>query len=389
METNLTEVYLDNSATTRCSERAKDIMVKILMEDYGNPSSLHMKGVEAENYIKEAKKKIAKTMKVDEKEILFTSGGTESNNTALIGAALANRRAGNHIITTSIEHASVSATAAYLEELGFRVTYLKVDKDGLISLDELRDAVCEDTILVSMMMVNNEIGALEPIEEAIRVIREKNPKTLVHVDAIQAYGKYRIFPKKMGIDLLSVSGHKIHAPKGTGFLFIKDKTKVKPLIYGGGQQKGMRSGTENVPGIAALGEASAEIYEDFEEKIEHLYQIKERFVNGVSQIEGVSLNGKTGRDSAPQIVSVSIDGVRSEVMLHTLEDRKIYVSAGSACSSNKPSVSHTLTGIGLKSNLLDSTIRFSFSVHTTEEEIDYALDVMKEVVPKLRRYTRK
>ena len=389
METNLTEVYLDNSATTRCSERAKDIMVKVLMEDYGNPSSLHMKGVEAENYIKEAKKKIAKTMKVDEKEILFTSGGTESNNTALIGAALANKRAGNHIITTSIEHASVSATAAYLEELGFRVTYLKVDKDGLISLDELREAVCEDTILVSMMMVNNEIGALEPIEEAIRVIREKNPKTLVHVDAIQAYGKYRIFPKKIGIDLLSVSGHKIHAPKGTGFLFIKDKTKVKPLIYGGGQQKGMRSGTENVPGVAALGEASAEIYEDFEEKIEHLYQIKERFVNGVSQIEGVSLNGKTGRDSAPQIVSVSIDGVRSEVMLHTLEDRKIYVSAGSACSSNKPSVSHTLAGIGLKSSLLDSTIRFSFSVHTTEEEIDYALDVMKEVVPKLRRYTRK
>lgn len=389
METNLTEVYLDNSATTRCSERAKDIMVKVLMEDYGNPSSLHMKGVEAENYIKEAKKKIAKTMKVDEKEILFTSGGTESNNTALIGAALANKRAGSHIITTSIEHASVSATAAYLEELGFRVTYLKVDKDGLISLDELREAVCEDTILVSMMMVNNEIGALEPIEEAIRVIREKNPKTLVHVDAIQAYGKYRIFPKKIGIDLLSVSGHKIHAPKGTGFLFIKDKTKVKPLIYGGGQQKGMRSGTENVPGVAALGEASAEIYEDFEEKIEHLYRIKERFVNGVSQIEGVSLNGKTGRDSAPQIVSVSIDGVRSEVMLHTLEDRKIYVSAGSACSSNKPSVSHTLTGIGLKSSLLDSTIRFSFSVHTTEEEIDYALDVMKEVVPKLRRYTRK
>ena len=220
METNLTEVYLDNSATTRCSERAKDLMVKVLMEDYGNPSSLHMKGVEAENYIKEAKKKIAK------KEIFFTSGGTESNNTALIGAALANKRAGNHIITTSIEHASVSAVTGYLEELGFRVTYLKVDADGIISLDELREAVCEDTILVSMMMVNNEIGAVEPIEEAIKVIKEKNPNTLVHVDAIQAYGKYRIFPKKLGIDMLSVSGHKIHAPKGTGFLFIKDKTKV-------------------------------------------------------------------------------------------------------------------------------------------------------------------
>lgn len=389
METNLTEVYLDNSATTRCSERAKDLMVKVLMEDYGNPSSLHMKGVEAENYIKEAKKKIAKTLKVDEKEILFTSGGTESNNTALIGAALANKRAGNHIITTSIEHASVSAVTGYLEELGFRVTYLKVDADGIISLDELREAVCEDTILVSMMMVNNEIGAVEPIEEAIKVIKEKNPNTLVHVDAIQSYGKYRIFPKKLGIDMLSVSGHKIHAPKGTGFLFIKDKTKVKPLIYGGGQQKGMRSGTENVPGVAALGEAAEEIYENFEEKIDHLYQIKQRFVEGVLKIEGVSVNGKTGRDSAPQIVSVSIDGVRSEVMLHTLEDRKIYVSAGSACSSNKPSVSHTLTNIGLKGSLLDSTIRFSFSVHTTEEEIDYALEVMNEVVPKLRRYTRK
>lgn len=389
METNLTEVYLDNSATTRCSERAKDLMVKVLMEDYGNPSSLHMKGVEAENYIKEAKKKIAKTLKVDEKEILFTSGGTESNNTALIGAALANKRAGNHIITTSIEHASVSAVAGCLEELGFRVTYLKVDEDGIISLDELREAVCEDTILVSMMMVNNEIGAVEPIEEAIKVIKEKNPNTLVHVDAIQAYGKYRIFPKKLGIDMLSVSGHKIHAPKGTGFLFIKDKTKVKPLIYGGGQQKGMRSGTENVSGVAALGEASEEIYENFEEKIDHLYQIKQRFVEGVLKIEGVSVNGKTGRDSAPQIVSVSIDGVRSEVMLHTLEDRKIYVSAGSACSSNKPSVSHTLANIGLKGSLLDSTIRFSFSVHTTEEEIDYALEVMNEVVPKLRRYTRK
>lgn len=389
METNLTEVYLDNSATTRCSERAKDLMVKVLMEDYGNPSSLHMKGVEAENYIKEAKKKIAKTLKVDEKEILFTSGGTESNNTALIGAALANKRAGNHIITTSIEHASVSAVTGYLEELGFRVTYLKVDADGIISLDELQEAVCEDTILVSMMMVNNEIGAVEPIEEAIKVIKEKNPNTLVHVDAIQAYGKYRIFPKKLGIDMLSVSGHKIHAPKGTGFLFIKDKTKVKPLIYGGGQQKGMRSGTENVPGVAALGEAAEEIYENFEEKIDHLYQIKQRFVEGVLKIEGVSVNGKTGRDSAPQIVSVSIDGVRSEVMLHTLEDRKIYVSAGSACSSNKPSVSHTLANIGLKGSLLDSTIRFSFSVHTTEEEIDYALEVMNEVVPKLRRYTRK
>ena len=383
------QAYLDNSATTRCSERAKNLMVQLLMEDYGNPSSLHMKGVEAEKYIKEAKNKIAKTLKADEKEIFFTSGGTESNNMALIGTALANKRAGNHIITTSIEHASVSAPLAYLEELGFRVTYLKVDSDGIISLEELEKEVCEDTILVSLMMVNNEIGAVEPIEEAVKVIKDKNPKTIVHVDAIQAYGKYRIYPKKIGIDLLSVSGHKIHAPKGTGFLFIKDKTKVKPLIYGGGQQKGMRSGTENVPGVAALAEASVEIYEDFDAKIEHLYSLKERFVEGAKKIEGITINGRTGRDSAPQIVSVSIDGVRSEVMLHTLEDREIYVSAGSACSSNKPSVSHTLTSIGLKRNLLDSTIRFSFCVNTTEEEIDYALKVLGEVVPTLRKYTRK
>ena len=383
------QAYLDNSATTQCSKRATDLMVKLLTEDYGNPSSMHMKGVEAENYIKEAKEKIAKTLKIDEKEIVFTSGGTESNNMALIGAALANKRAGNHIITTSIEHASVSATTAYLEELGFKVTYLKVDADGIISLEELKEAVTDETILVSLMMVNNEMGAVEPIEEAAKIIKAKNPKTLLHVDAIQAYGKYRIYPKKMGIDLLSVSGHKIHAPKGTGFLFIRDKVKVKPLIYGGGQQKGMRSGTENVPGVAALGEAAAEIYEDFDAKIDHLYALKARFIEGLKGIDGVSVNGKTGRDSAPQIVSVSIEGVRSEVMLHTLEDRGIYVSAGSACSSNKPAVSATLTAIGLKKNLLDSTIRFSFCVNTTEEEIDYALSVMREVIPMLQRYTRR
>ena len=383
------QAYLDNSATTRCSKRAADMMVKLLTEDFGNPSSMHMKGVEAENYIKDAKKKIAKTLKIDEKEIVFTSGGTESNNMALIGAALANKRVGNHIITTSIEHASVAAVAAYLEELGFRVTYLKVDENGLISLEELREAVTDETILVSLMMVNNEIGAVEPIEEAAKVIKAKNPKTLLHVDAIQAYGKYRIYPKKMGIDLLSVSGHKIHAPKGTGFLFIRDKVKVKPLIYGGGQQKGMRSGTENVPGVAALAEAAVEVYEDFDVKIDHLYALKERFISGLQGIDGVTINGKTGRDSAPQIVSVSIEGVRSEVMLHTLEDRDIYVSAGSACASNKPAVSATLTAIGLKKNLLDSTIRFSFCKDTTEEEIDYALSVMQEVIPKLQKYTRK
>lgn len=383
------QAYLDNSATTRCSERAKDLMVKILMEDYGNPSSLHTMGMTAENYIKEAKTRIAATLKAEEKEILFTSGGTESNNTALIGAAMANKRSGNHIITTAVEHASVSAVMAYLQEQGFRVTYLSVDRDGIVSLDELREAVCDDTILVSMMMVNNEMGAVEPIAEAVKLIKAKNPNTLVHVDAIQAYGKYRIYPKKLGIDLLSVSGHKIHAPKGTGFLYIKDKTKIKPLIYGGGQQKGMRSGTENVPGAAALGMAAMEIYEDFETKIEHMYALKERFVQGVTEIEGVTVNGKTGRESAPQIVSVTVSGVRSEVLLHSLEEKGVFVSAGSACSSNKPAPSRTLQAIGLSNDELESTVRFSFSVFTTEAEIDYALEQMREIVPFRRKYARK
>ncbi|MBO5069553.1 MAG: cysteine desulfurase [Roseburia sp.] len=383
------QAYLDNSATTRCSERAKNLMVKILTEDYGNPSSLHNMGKNAEDYITEARAKIAKTLKVAEKEIVFTSGGTESNNMAIIGAAMANHRAGKHIITTAIEHASVSATTAFLEEQGYEVTYLKVDRDGLISLEELKDAIREDTILVSVMMVNNEIGAVEPIEEAGRVIKAKNPNTLFHVDAIQAYGKYRIYPKKMGIDLLSVSGHKIHAPKGTGFLYIRDKVKVKPIIYGGGQQKGMRSGTENVPGVAALGEAAAEIYENFDEKIARMYALKERFIAGVTQIEGVTVNGRTGTDSAPQIVSVSIEDVRSEVMLHSLEEAEVYVSAGSACSSNKPSVSHTLQGIGLPKKLLESTIRISFCVYTTEEEVDYAIEKFKEIIPFRRKFTRK
>lgn len=382
------EAYLDNSATTRCSDRAFALMQKVLLEDYGNPSSLHMKGVEAERYVKAAREKIAKTLKVTEKEIIFTSGGTESNNLAILGTAFANRRAGNRIITTAVEHASVANPMKFLEEEGFEVIYLPVDENGVISLKDLEEALSDQTILVSLMHVNNEIGAVEPVEEAAALVHEKCPKALVHVDAIQSYGKFRIYPKKSGIDLLSVSGHKIHGPKGSGFLYVKEKTKIKPIIYGGGQQNGMRSGTENVSGIAGLGEAAAEIYEDFKDKQDRLYALKERFIQAVTTIPGVSVNGKTGRDSAPHIVSVSVEGVRAEVLLHSLEDKQIYVSSGSACSSNKPAVSRTLKGIGLKQNLLDSTVRFSFSVHTTEEEIDYAADVLKTLVPALQKYTR-
>lgn len=383
------ESYLDNSATTPCSKAATEKMIELLTIDYGNPSSLHMKGVVAENYINEAKKKIAKTLKVEEKELVFTSGGTESNNLAILGSALANKRAGMHVITTSIEHASVAGPFAWLAENGYEVTYLSVDEYGIISLEELKNAIRPDTILVSIMHVNNEIGAMQPVEEAGKVIKAVNPKTLFHVDAIQSYGKMSIYPKKAGIDLLSVSGHKIHGPKGSGFLFIKDKTKIKPIVHGGGQQKGMRSGTENVPAIAGLGVAAEDMYRNLEEHRAHLFALRDYFIEEAEKLDGVSVNGKKDHNTAPHIVSVSIAGVRAEVILHTLEDRNIYVSAGSACSSNKPAVSNTLMNIGVRKELLDSTVRFSFSVYTTKEEVDYALQVMGEVIPMLQKYTRK
>lgn len=383
------EAYLDNSATTRCLESVRDIVVKTMMEDFGNPSSRHRKGVEAERYIKEARERIAKTLKVNEKEIYFTSGGTESNNWALIGAAMANRRAGMHVITTAIEHPAVIQPMLYLEEQGFRITYLPVDRYGRIDMEELKAAVCEDTILVSTMYVNNEIGAVEPVEEIGKYLKEEHPRILYHVDAIQAYGKYRIYPKKCGIDMLSVSGHKIHGPKGVGFLYVNEQVKIHPLILGGGQQRGMRSGTDNVPGIAGLGVAATEAYQDFEGKREHLSALKAYFLKQLEEIPDIVVNSLPEDLGAPHIVSVSFGGVRSEVLLHALEDRDISVSSGSACSSNKKlPVSPVLKEIGLKQSLLDATLRFSFSTFTTEGELDYCVDTLKELLPVLRRYSR-
>lgn len=382
------EAYLDNAATTKVFDSVKDIMVKTLNEDYGNPSSMHLKGMQAEQYIKEAKQVIAKSLKVDEKEIVFTSGGTESNNLALIGAALANKRAGKHIITTRIEHPSVYNPLLYLEEFNFRITYLDVDKFGKIDMNQLRNEITDETILVSIMYVNNEIGSVQDVAEISKLIKEINKNTLFHVDAIQAYGKYQIYPKRLGIDLLSVSGHKIHGPKGSGILYIRDKVKIKPIIFGGEQQKGIRSGTENVPAIAGLSKAVIEIYKEHDEKINHLYELKQYFIEQVNKLEEVTVNGILDdlRLSAPHIISVSFAGVRSEVLLHALEERNVYVSAGSACSSNHPSLSGTLIAVGVKKELLDSTIRFSFSVNTTKEEIDYALEVLHEIIPRLRKY---
>ena len=381
--------YFDNSATTKVLDCVKDAVVDAMCVNYGNAAAKHRKGVEAENLIREAKKAIADTLKVQEKEILFTSGGTESNNTALIGTALANRRAGKHLITTGVEHPSIYNTMSFLEEMGFEVTYLPVDHLGHISLEDLEKAIREDTILVSVMYVNNEVGAVEPIEAISQCIKKKNPKTLFHVDAIQAYGKYKIRPKKQGIDLLSVSGHKIHAPKGVGFLYIRDGVKIRPILFGGGQQKGMRSGTENVPGCVGLGVAAREAYKDFDARIEKLYTLRERLIAGLKLLGGVTINGSEDRTNAPQIVSASFEGVRSEVLLHALEDKGVYVSSGSACSSNHPGISGTLKGIGVKKELLDSTIRFSLGDLNVEEEVDYAIGVLGELLPVLRRYQMK
>lgn len=382
-------VYFDNSASTKVADSVIEVMIKTMREDYGNPSAKHMMGVAAEKYVKEATRMIAKTLKVEEKEILFTSGGTESNNIALIGGALANQRRGKHIISTAIEHPAVYEPLGKLVELGFEVTILPVDSAGHICLEELKNVIREDTIIVSTMYVNNEVGAVELVEEIAKIVHEKNPDCLYHVDAIQGYGKYKIQPKKQGIDLMSVSGHKLHGPKGVGFLYIQKDAKVNPILFGGGQQRGMRSGTINVPGIAGMGEAARLAYEHFDEKIEKMIAIKDYLMDQLEKMEGIHLNSFRGTQSAPHILSVSVQGVRAEVLLHALEDREIYVSSGSACSSNHPGISGTLKGIGLEDEFLDSTVRISLCSENTLEEADYFLETLKELLPMLRRFTRK
>ncbi|MBQ1850636.1 MAG: cysteine desulfurase [Lachnospiraceae bacterium] len=388
------EVYLDNSATTQVFPEVAEAMTQIMCLKYGNPSSMHLKGMEAENQIRKAKETLAGILKCTEKEILFTSGGTESDNLALRGVATAYQRRGKHLITTMIEHPAILQTMKYLEEQGFEVTYLPVDGSGRIRLEDLQAALREDTILVSIMHTNNEVGAQQPIAEAGALIKKYNPEILFHVDAVQGFGKAKILPKKMNVDLLSVSGHKIHGPKGIGFLYVADKVRLKPILFGGGQQGNLRSGTENVPGIAGMAMAAKKLYDAYDADIDKLTQLKALMIEGLRQIENVQINGllpeaPNGEGTAPHIVSASFRGVRSEVLLHALEEKGIYVSAGSACSSHKPQPSATLKAMGVEKVLLESTIRFSFSVFTTQEELEYTLSVLRELVPMLRMYTRK
>ncbi len=391
-------VYLDNSATTRPFDEVTEYMATVMKDVYGNPSSMHTVGVAAEQEVKKAKSIISSAMKVSEKEIFFTSGGTESDNLAIIGSAMANKRAGMHLITSKVEHPAVLETMKYLEEQGFTVTYLDTMHDGRVDPEQLREALSKETILVSIMHVNNEIGAVNDIETLAGIVKQYDPGILFHTDAVQSFGKLTVHPKKMKADLVSVSGHKIHGPKGVGILYINEKAKVRPIILGGGQQKGMRSGTENVPGIAGIGLATKLVCENFDEKTGKMYALKEYFIRELTKLPGVSVNGLPESDgsvtadavrkSAPHIVSASLKGVRAEVALHALEARNIYVSSGSACASNKPAVSATLKAIGLDPKLLDSTLRFSFSQETNEEEIDYTLSALSEELAKLRKYIR-
>lgn len=386
------ECYLDNAATTQTFPEVCELVTKVMYEDFGNPSSLHMKGVESERYVRQASERIARTLKCSAKNIVFTSGGTESNNMALIGTAFANQRTGRHIITTCFEHASVHEPLIYLEKFGFEVTYLPVDREGHISPGTMREALREDTILVSVMLVNNEVGAVLDAAALSKVVKEYRKDIVFHVDAIQAYGKMAVYPRKMGIDLMSASGHKIHGPKGTGFLYVGDPIKMHPYLHGGGQQQGMRSGTENVPGIAGLGLAAEKMYDGLEEHRKQLYQLKKYFISRVGEIEGTVVNACRPpeiEETAPHIVSVSFPGVRSEVLLHALEERGIYVSSGSACSSNHPGISGTLTAIGVDRELLDCTLRFSFTVTTKREELAETMEQLKQLVPVLARYTRR
>lgn len=383
------DVYFDNSASTKVSEKAIEIMLKTMRDDYANTSGKHIKGVEAESYVKDAADIIAKTLKVKKGEIIFTSGGTESNNMALIGGAMSRKRYGKHIIISGIEHPAVYRPAEFLTEQGFELSVLPVNSEGQVDLELLKSTLRDDTILVSVMYVNNEIGAIEPVEEISRIIKAKNKDILFHVDAIQAYTKLRINPKSQGIDMLSASGHKFHGPKGVGFLYIDSNVKINPIIFGGGHQRGMRSGTLNTTGIAGMGVAAKEAYENFDERINKISDLKYYLMDELEKLEGAILNTGRGENFAPQVISVSFEDIRAEVLLHALEDRGIYVSSGSACSSNHPGISGTLKAIGVRENLLDATIRISLSELNNKEEADYFIKNLKELLPLLRKFVRK
>ncbi len=387
MKSALKTVYLDNSATTQVYKESAELAADIMYNFYGNPSSLHRKGIEAEKLIKRAKEQIANTIKASPGEIYFTSGGTESDNLAIIGGCSANR--GKHIISTNIEHPAVMTTLQHMEKKGYTVDLVPVQKNGRVDLEKFSKMVRKDTTLVSCMYVNNEIGTIQPVEKMAKIIRRVNPTTIFHIDAVQAYGKIPFSVSNLDADLISLSSHKIHGPKGVGALYIKSKTKLAPVQFGGGQQNGIRPGTENVPGIAAFGLSAQKCCEDMIEKTTRIEYLKNRLKRGIEEnISDIVVNTPV-ENSAPHILNVSFGYVRSEVLLHSLETDGIYVSSGSACSSHKKGPSYVLSAIGTSPKMIDGSIRFSLSEFTTEEEIDYTLEKLSENVKKIRKLMKK
>lgn len=381
------EIYLDNSATTKPYQEVVEKMVYALTTDYANPSSLHRKGIEVEKNIKAIRQDIARTIGVKDKEIYFTSGGTESNNAIIRGVSNLYKKRKNHIISTEIEHPSVLNTLKDLEDDGFEVTYLKVDKEGKINIEELKNSIKPSTSLITIMHVNNEIGTIQPIEEIGKYLKTLNDKVYFHVDAVQSYAKINFKPSRYNIDFMSVSGHKLHGPKGIGFMYIKENNRLKPILTGGGQEIGVRSGTENVPGIYGLGEAVKILNEDLNQTIEKIAKLKNLLKEEiVKNIDDIKINSP--EDGVCHILNISFKDIRGEVLLHYLEQKGIYVSTGSACSSKKKG-SHVLNAIGLTANEIEGAIRFSLSDLNTENEMVEVVKTLKESVSDLRMIIRR
>ena len=360
------ECYLDNSATTAVSPAAAALALRMMTEEFGNPSSLHRRGFLAERALTEARGQVAAVLHCRPDEIIFTSGGTESNNIALLGAAHALRRRGNRIVTTAVEHHSILAIGKALEAEGFEVITVSPDESGHITPEAMAAACNEKTILVSCMMVNSETGALHNIPAIAAACRRKNPNIVFHSDCVQAFCRLPIEPAKWGVQLVSVSGHKIHAPKGIGALYVAKGTRLLPAIYGSGQEKGLRPGTENVPGIAAMGLAAQQMNQHQAENLAHFAALRQQMITNLSQSPAICINSPA--DAAPYIVNCSVQGIRSEVMIHYLEQFGIYVSSGSACAKGERS--HVLTAMGLGNDRTDSAVRISMTDTTTPEEID-------------------
>ncbi len=381
------EVYLDNSATTRISRESAAAMEEVLDRVYGNPSSLHRLGLAAEKKIDESRAALAEILRVAPEEIYFTSGGTEAINLAIQGTARRLARRGRHLLTTAIEHPATLYACRSLEEEGFEVDYLPVDREGRPELEELRSRVRRDTLLVSVMHVNNEVGTILPVEEIGAAVKEKNPATLFHVDAVQSFCRLECRPRPWQADLVSISAHKIHGPKGVGALYKREGLPVKPLLQGGGQEGGLRSGTENTPGIAGFAAAALSLYGKREENYRHMQGLKERFLAGLSsRLPRAKVNGP--RKGAPHIVSVSFPGLKGEVLLHALEAEGIYVSTGSACHSRRRELSHVLQALELSEADISGTLRFSFSPFNSGEEIDYSLEKLAAAVTELEGLLR-